>query len=224
MRSKSRQAGLTLLEVMIAALIMGTIATLAFSSLDVSERSSEISQEKMQQIQQFDRVWIMLENDLRNIRTMVTGSEFTEVVPAMSVDYGGEYSLMFTRAGRANPLFFPRTELARVAYRLEEETLWRDIWVDPRNPDVELIRKQKIMEDVEDFKVEVLPHPPVGGGVKQGPWGEEWPSGGIPNALPLALRINLELKNREPVHRLFRLSNGGLGTGQVQIPQNQQGQ
>ncbi|SMF11924.1 type II secretion system protein J (GspJ) [Alteromonadaceae bacterium Bs31] len=206
------QRGITLLEVLIATVIMATIATLAFSSLDVSERSAEISEEKMLQIQQFDRVWMMLENDLRNIRAMVTGTEFTEKVPAMNVSYGDQYNLVFTRAGRSNPLFFPRTELARVGYRLEDGVLWRDVWVDPRNPDEDIIRQQKIMDDVEDFKIEVLPS--NGGGVKQGPWVEEWPSGGAPGMLPLALRINLELENREPVYRLFRLSQGGLGTGQ----------
>lgn len=201
------QKGISLLEVLVATMIMATIAALAFGALDVSERSKEVSEAKMLEIQQFDRSWLMLENDIRNAMAYAHGSEFGEIIPCMQVSYGDEYALIFMRGGRANPLAFPRSELARVGYRLVENVLWRDTWYDPYNPDIDYARQQKIMENVEDIKVRVLP--PNAKGVKEGPWLEDWPSGvGSPETLPLALEITIEVEGRGELTRLFSLAPG----------------
>jgi len=201
------QRGISLLEVLVASVIMATIAMLAFGALDASERSKEVSEEKMQSIQQFDRSWVMLENDLRNALAYAGGDANGDLVHAMTVSYGDEYSIVFLRAGRANPLGFPRTELARVGYRLEDGVLWRDTWVDPYNPDIDYARQQKIMENVEDVKVSVLP--PGAKGYKEGPWIEEWPGReGSPDVLPLALEITIEIEGRGEITRLFSLTPG----------------
>ncbi|WP_236074779.1 type II secretion system minor pseudopilin GspJ [Teredinibacter purpureus] len=201
-----RQCGISLLEVLVSVAIMATIALLAFGALDVSERSKVVSEEKMHDLLQFDRGWVMLENDLRNALSYANGNAYGDLINAMDVRYGEEYSLVFLRSGRANPLGFPRTELARVGYRLEESVLWRDTWYDPQNPDIDFARQQKIMEGVEDIKISVLPT--SGQGYKEGPWVEEWPGLGPPNVLPLALEITIETKSRGEITRLFALSPG----------------
>ncbi|WP_075186981.1 type II secretion system minor pseudopilin GspJ [Teredinibacter haidensis] len=203
-----RQAGLTLLEVLVASVIMSTIAVLAFNTLDVAERSKEISEEKMRDLLQFDRAWVMLENDLRNALSHANGNEFGEPTNCMEVSYGGDYNLIFLRAGRANPLGFPRTELARVGYRLEENVLWRDTWVDAWSParDIDYARQQKLLEGVEDMKIRVM-HTRAQG-YDEGPWVEEWPGGEPPGVLPLAIEITLETENRGEITRLFSLSLG----------------
>jgi general secretion pathway protein J len=200
------QAGISLLEVLVASVIMASIAVLAFGALDVTERSKVASEDNMRKLQQFDRGWTMIENDLRNALSYASGSAYGDLINAMDVSYGDEYVLSFLRGGRANPLGFPRTELARVGYRVEDGTLWRDQWIDPQNLDIDFARSQKVLDKVEEISIRVLP--PIGKGYKEGPWVEEWPGTGPPNVLPLALEITLNTEGRGEITRLFSLSPG----------------
>jgi len=212
----ARQQGISLLEVLVATTIMATIATLAFGALDVSERSKVISEEKMLDLQQFDRSWVLIENDLRNVLVRTGGDprsiNGSEALFSMTISYSGDYSLMFLRGGRSNPLQLPRTELARVGYKLKERTLWRYIWSDPFYLEEKLAYKQKVLEDVEDFKIRVLPNRAKG--YKEGPWLDDWTleasasTGAAPDELPLALDITIETKTRGKINRVFMLSPG----------------
>lgn len=210
-----KQTGISLLEVLVATTIMATIATLSFGALDVSERSKTISEEKMQDLQQFDRGWVMLENDLRNalaVKGPGLDGGFGGVVWSMSITYSGDYALLFFRGGRANPLNMPRTELARVGYRLADGVLWRDMWDRPFNPDKEYAREQKVIDGVEDMKIRALP--PGAKGYKEGPWLEEWGDSAqgafSPDVLPIAIEITIETKNRGEITRLFSLVPGSM--------------
>lgn len=207
MMSYGRQAGISLLEVLVASTIMATIATLSFGALDVSDRSKTISEEKMLDLQQFDRSWVLLENDLRNALSYPGPDLNGDIVYAMQISYGEEYSLIFLRGGRANPLGLPRTELARVGYRVKEGVLWRDLWVDPFNADIDYARQQKVIEGVEDIKIRALASDAKG--YKEGPWLEEWPSrSGAPDKLPLAIEVTIETESRGQISRLFMLTPG----------------
>lgn len=208
------EQGLTLLEVLIATFVMAMIATMAFGALNVSDRSREVSEDRMKDIQRIDRAWLMLENDLNNALAYARGSEnafstvggtdYNGILPAMQVSYGDEFALVLIRGGWANPLHFPRTELARVAYKLDEDNvLWRYSWMDPGNVDQDFARKQKVVEHVEDLKIRVLPKMQARG-YKEGPWVEAWPNG-PPEQLPLAIEIVIELQNRGEIKRLFSL-------------------
>ncbi|TVZ37272.1 general secretion pathway protein J [Alteromonadaceae bacterium 2753L.S.0a.02] len=203
----SSQSGLTLLEVLIATFIMAMIASMAFGTLSVADRSREVSEDRMKDIQRIDRAWLMLENDLRNALSYAGGTAYGDLVPSMQVAYGDEFSLVFLRGGRANPLGFPRTELARVGYKLDQDqVLWRYTWVDPYNPDEDFARKQKVIEKVEDLKIQALPKQQAKG-YKEGPWVDEWPQG-PPDVFPLALEITIVLEDRGEIKRLFSLSPG----------------
>ncbi|WP_188152334.1 type II secretion system minor pseudopilin GspJ [Teredinibacter waterburyi] len=205
------QRGISLLEVLIAAVIMATIAVLAFGALDVSQRSAEVSTDKIREIQLLDRSWVLVENDLRNALRYAGINQFGDLMPSMLIDERGEFPFMFIRGGMANPLGNPRTEVMRVAYRVEDEILMRYSWIDPFNVDEDIARVQKILAGVSEFSVTALPDQGATG-VKEGPWLDEWPGNGTssatPDKLPIAVKISFELEGRGELTRLFALLPG----------------
>ena len=201
-----RQRGFSLLEVLIALAIMAIMAVLAFQSLDVAERSSEVNQEKLAEIEQLDRIWVLLENDLRNVLSYDRISSYGDLVPAMQVDDRDLHWLQFFRGGRTNPLYFPRTELGRVGYRLENEALWRDSWIDPANPDPDLAFEQKLLEGVDSVEVRVLL--PDARSVEDGPWTDEWPPRDVVDVLPIAVEVTIIFEDEREITRLIGLAPG----------------
>ena len=206
MNSQLRQRGFSLLEVLIALAIMAIMAVLAFQSLDIADRSSDANKEKLTEIERLDRVWVLLENDLRNVLGYVNLNSYGDMIPALQADANELHWLQVFRGGRSNPLYFPRTELVRIGYRLEENTLWRDSWWDPGNPDPELAFQQKLLEDVDTIEVRLLPVDAQS--VQDGPWADSWPPQGRPDVLPRAVEITLILEDERKLTRLFSLVQG----------------
>ncbi len=144
--SFSKMKGFTLIEVMIAILIMAMIAVMTSQSFSVAISSSEATQEAIDRMAKVDRVWVLFETDLRNaIPTMprVSGSK---PIPPVFVEPSDDYRLTILRAGYANPLKLPRTEMVRVGYRFEDSVLWRDTWINIAANDEREARPQIVIE------------------------------------------------------------------------------
>lgn len=203
--SKSAR-GITLIELLIAMAMLAWITVVAQVVIQTAGRSGEVSERTSQQLKDIDRTWILLETDLRNAVGVNLQIPFSEPLPAMRVSETEEYILSFVRAGQSNPLLLPRSEVLRVGYRLEENVLWRDSWIDPYNPIEELARPQQLLDTVESIEVRVLPPAPTGRSVDSGPWLDEWPSVGQGSAiLPLAVEVTLTLVNRREDAKLRRV-------------------
>jgi general secretion pathway protein J len=217
--NRKRARGFTLLEVMVAVGVMALVATGAYLAIDAASRSSEATREALQRFERVDRAWALMETDFRNAVARLTRLYYGPPLPAMSVEFNSEYRMTFLRGGRANPLLLPRTELARVGYRLEDGVLWRDIWYDPARIEPELATQQKLVDGVKEVLVRVLP--PTAQQVENGNWLEEWPGTLPPMALPVAVEVTLTLEDMGEVTRLFELAPGGadvpgaLGAGGV---------
>jgi len=198
-----------LLEVLVAVLILAMIAVMAETSIYNAGKTGETVQQHSRDLRQLDRVWVMMENDLRNAVAQNHVDTRGTLLPPLTVSKGDDdYTVTLLRAGHANPLLLPRSEVERVGYRIEDGVLWRDAWVDPYNPDPQTAQRQKLIEDVEEFSVRALPRAPIGKSVDEGPWNEAWPLAQGAGGLPLALEVNLTLKNRDPIRRVLSLSPG----------------
>lgn len=198
--------GITLIELLVAMAILAWITVVAQVVIQTAGRSGDISERRSQALKDIDRVWILLETDLRNAVGINHQVPFGEPLPAMRVSQTEEYILSVLRAGQANPLLLPRSEVLRVAYRLEENVLWRDSWIDPFNPVEEFARPQQLLEGVASFEVLVLPSAPLGRSISEGPWLDDWPANGQnAGALPLAVEVTLSLSNRGEDSKLRRL-------------------
>jgi general secretion pathway protein J len=146
-----------------------------------------------------------MENDLRNALAYDKKPAFGDNIPAMQVG-GQEYWLIFLRGGHANPLNLVRSELMRVAYRIDDEVLWRYSWTDPHSIDEDSAQKQKLMEGVEEVAVRVLS--PDATSFSGGPWTDTWPAEGVTNQLPKAIEITLTFTKAGELMRLMALAPG----------------
>lgn len=206
--SFSKMKGFTLIEVMIAILIMAMIAVMTSQSFSVAISSSEATQEAIDRMAKVDRVWVLFETDLRNaIPTMprVSGSK---PIPPVFVEPSDDYRLTILRAGYANPLKLPRTEMVRVGYRFEDSVLWRDTWVNIAANDEREARPQIVIEGLEDIFIKALPDNQRSS-VAAGPWLERWPQNGQPpNKLPAAIEITLVTEDFGEIKRVYSLLPG----------------
>lgn len=203
---RRQQKGFTLLEVLVAITITAVMSVLAFQSFDNAITAQERTQIKLDRIGRLDRAWITIETDLRNSLARGNISPFGDLLPAFTVDPQEDYWLSLVRGGKANPLHFPRSELSRVAYRLEDGVVWRDSWIDPGNPDEELAYQQKLLDGVEEITVRVMARGAKS--VRDGPWLEEWPPAAAQEALPQAIEITFELEQEGEIIRLFAMVPG----------------
>lgn len=207
-----KQNGLTLIEVLIAVTILALIGTISYQSLDATINSKEVVEEHLQELARIDRAWLLMEADLRNVvnfqvtQTYGPGSGGT-IEPLMLSNNDGDYWMTLLRGGHANPLGFIRTEMIRVGYRVQDETLWRDVWYDLSSRDVDKARQQKIIEGVDSVEIRALS--PTANSYSAGPWLDRWPEGQNPADSPLAVEIKLTLKDEEhDISRLFALVKG----------------
>lgn len=205
------QAGLSLIEVLIASVILAMIMIVVERAISSANRSAEISESRSKSLREIDRVWVLIENDLRNIIAVSRKPPFGPPEPAMLVADSDDYRLMFVRAGLANPLLIPRSEVVRVGYRIEDEILWRDAWIDPYNFDPDFARPQKILNDIEELEIKVLPRAPTAKSFSSGPWLDEWPqSQGNPVDLPLALEVIITLEKMGEMRRIILMAPGTM--------------
>lgn len=207
---RQSQSGFTLLEVLIAGAILAIIGVLSYQSLDTAIRSSEVSTEQLESIRELDRVWVLLENDVRNALALKRMDSSLQPLSSMILDVNDLRWLTFYRGGQANPMGLPRTEVLRVAYRLEEGVLWRDSWVDPyaEIDDEEYTRSQRLLDGVTEITARALSRESSNRSFDSGNWSEEWPTSQQPQSLPLALEITLTVERLGDITRLFALVPG----------------
>lgn len=220
---KSRNvSGFTLIEVMIAILIMAMIAVMTSQSFTVAISSSEATQEAIDRMAKVDRVWVLFETDLRNAIPAMPRVSRDKPIPPVFIEPSDDYRLTILRAGYANPLKLPRTEMVRVGYRFEDSVLWRDTWINIAENDEREAKPQIVMEGLEDIFIKALPDNNRAS-VAAGPWHERWPqSGQPPSKLPAAIEITLVTEDFGEIKRVYSLLPGIDNTPQpaTQPPSN----
>lgn len=209
----SAHKGFTLVEVMLALLIMAMIAIASGAAFQSAARGGAAAREAMERLAQIDRAFVLIENDLRNTLPIVRRADGGrgERMRPIYISISEDYWLTILRGGLANPLNQARTEEIRVGYRFVDENLWRDTWYNPATKEENDARKRKILTGIENLSVEVLA---PGTASIAGTWNLTWPpsSGRFTETqLPLAIRIKLELNDMGEITRVFSLLPGVSG-------------
>ncbi|MEX0740237.1 MAG: type II secretion system protein GspJ [Pseudohongiella sp.] len=234
------QRGFTLIELLIAMALTVLIGAMSYRFLDTAMAVSEQGEEALQQINELERVWLLLAADLEQASSRSAARPATGVDALAATDYlpqgrpamlsqsGAGVSLpatlqrpgamlWFVRAGWSNPLQQQRSELQRVAYRLDDGSLYRDFWPERNQSLTEAAAGSLLLlQDVEALSFRFLP---IGSTPVEDAWLSEWPpvipagedseaaTGGdeLASRLPAAVEVRLLSAALGEVRRIFLL-------------------
>lgn len=157
--------GFTLLELLIALAIFSLIAVLAYSGLvSVLRVDAQVAQ-VTQQLTRLQLTFQRLQQDITQLVHRPIRNEYGDSMPAIQAT---TQQLEFTRAGWRNPLQQARSQLQRVNYVVEKQTLWRSYWqVLDRTRDSQP-QRSALLTEVTGFKLRFLD--------EQLAWHDEWMS------------------------------------------------
>lgn len=193
---KKRFLGFTLIEVLLAISIFAVISLASFSIFDGVLKSENMSEEKMQRLNDIQRAWLIIERDFLQIaqRTMrIEGEAPSSTFIHASADsfLSDSQSIAFVRQGWTNPgLLIPRSDVQSVAYRVEEETLERLHYnfVDAVSGEEPKVRK--LIKGVKTFDIEYF-------------YQKKWQTAIQDNAIIQAILLRVETEDLGVIERKF---------------------
>ena len=163
---RTRQSGFTLLEVLIAIVITSLIGLGSWQLLNSAIRTHELTQSRIEEFSALQRAMLFIKRDLQQVAARAIRDEYGDYQPAVTTR-NQFYAMEFTRSGWRNPLQDPRSDLQRVAYEIEENTLRRHYWlVLDRAQDSQPISRD-LLESVESLSLRFMN--------SSGGWTNEWP-------------------------------------------------
>ena len=198
-----KQRGFTLLEVMVALGILGFIVVATHQILQTTLRTNEISEQTIAELEALQTTFRLMEQDFSQITRRVARNEAGDRVEQyllvgrnlLNSQYDG---VAFIRDGWRNPAYLlPRSELQAIAYRVIDDKLERVYKVYVDSLDNSEPRSHVLIEDVEEFKLTFLD--------KKDKWQDQWRD----KELPLAVEVELKLKDMPPLKRKFLIPGSG---------------
>ncbi len=190
--------GFTLFEVLIAVSIFALISTIAMTNLIQVGRAGERISNAQQRLSDIQFAMAYMAKDMtqminRKVRDQY-GDEQNQFVLSDNV-------LQFTHTGWANLLQQTRSQLQRVAYRLEDEKLLREYWLQLDQGYTSKPIQQSLLDGVEKFEVRLI----TTGNDKL----EAWPPdvGAASTSPPVAVEVSIEMKDFGLVSRVYEVSN-----------------
>ncbi|MES9939621.1 MAG: type II secretion system minor pseudopilin GspJ [Candidatus Thiodiazotropha sp. 6PLUC2] len=198
------ERGFTLLELLIAITIFAILATFAYSGLNVVLETEHQTSQYSQRMSQLQLAFSLIQRDIEQaIDRPIRDQHGDELAALITGGFTGTL-LELTRGGYANPMKLPRSNMQRVGYLIEEETLYRLTWkILDRAQDSEPHRYE-LIDNIEELELVYYDHEMK----KQNQWPPDsfdLDSGDKPG-LPTAIEMNMELKDWGKIRRLFALA------------------
>lgn len=210
MKSRNRQQGFTLIEMILAVAIFMLISIAAYQILDTVTKQDIHSQEAIEQLHGMERAFFWIERDLLQVskrQIRIDGEAATDKIfiggDLILESEGG--AIAFTHDGWKNPgMILPRSEIQSVSYRMFEDNLERSYFNYPDPVAGEKPRVQVLLTDIKALTFEFF---------SEDGWGNVWDKPGVPSGV----KVMIETDAIGPVERWYKLAgataSGATGSG-----------
>jgi general secretion pathway protein J len=194
--------GFTLLELLIAMTIFAIMATFIYAGLNIILDTEHQTSQYSQRMAKLQLGLNLMQRDIEQIVDRPVRDKYGDQQPALKSGGISGILLELTRGGFSNPMQLPRSNLQRVRYIFEENTLYRLTWPTLDRPSESEPYKQKLIEEISSLELTFFD--------KTLSEKREWPprtSGSQdedPDALPVSIELKMELKDWGTIRRLFR--------------------
>jgi general secretion pathway protein J len=122
-----RQQGFTLLELLVSLSIFALIGAMAYGGLTQVLKQQQATEVQSQQLADLQKSYRIMQRDLEQLINRGIRNEYGDSIDAL-VGGSGYDGVEFSRAGHANPAGFLRSDLQRIAYVPDQDTLIRRTW------------------------------------------------------------------------------------------------
>ena len=198
----SFKRGFTLLELLVALSIFSILSVMAYGGLQTVISTKQSTEKAADRISEIQLVMIRISNDLRQAVTRKIRDEYGDFIPAMQSSQNGDETIAWTRAGYRNPAQLIRSNVQRVAYKLDEQKLLRVTWpVLDRAQDTEAMEIE-VLANIESIEWRFLNN--------KSEWVSDWPEVGTKpglQPLPKAVEFTFELQDWGKIRRLILLAS-----------------
>lgn len=200
MQFKNR--GFTLLEILVALVIMAIISVILIVALHSVTMSKDRISQSSDRLAATQIAMSIMANDLQQIINRSIYDNSGQILSPVLLNTGNTEELEFTRAGNVNPLSqAQRSTLQRVSYRLNKGNLERGTWQVLDRADNTQPNYQIILTNVSNLKWQFLgPNNTVV---------PVWPSPQISASTPIprAIEFELDIPNWGTLHRWFMVQS-----------------
>jgi len=198
-----RQAGFTLIEILVAVVVLAIMAVAAYAGLHAVVKVREDTRQEMQHFKHLQMAMVTLDRDLKQAIARPIRHASGDLSPGMVGADKNVPELIFTRAGLPNPLQLPRSGLQRVAYGIKDDNLVRYFYLVldrtvERDP-----KQQVILKGVTALHLRFMD--------QFGKWHAAWPplnaeASQYDDIDPTAVDITLETKRWGEIRRVIEIA------------------
>lgn len=200
---RGRQSGFTLVEILVATVIMVIMAVLAYRTVGEARVEVEMAEGHLDRLREVQRAMHLLASDFRTAAPRPVRESIGDGYRAALMRDPNSLGLVeLTHAGWPNGAGMPRGTVQRVSYRLEERKLIREHWnvTDATLATPPIARA--LLQDVESVEIRYMNNGRE--------WVAEWPPVGSTADLgfrlrPLAVEITIVLADYGELRRLVEV-------------------
>ncbi|HXH17267.1 MAG TPA: type II secretion system minor pseudopilin GspJ [Sphingomonas sp.] len=197
-RTPHKEAGFTLIEVMVSLMIFGMIAAAGVAILSFSVKAQSATGAKLDDISALTRTMSILSADLAQASDRATRDEAGTRVPAFVGESGSGVTpmLRLVRAGWSNIDGAPRPSTQKVAYRVDAGTLQRIAYpmIDGAQPLPPAALLTRVRQVALRYRI-------------AGAWNDRW-DGASGRSLPDAMELTVQRDDGTQFRQMFVVGTG----------------
>lgn len=205
--------GFTLLELLVALSIFALIAVMAYNGLYTVLNARADTDRQAQRLAEIQTALMLVSRDVEQTLARGIRNEYGDAQPPLQGGVKDGPLLEFTRTGWRNPTRLPRSNMQRIAYRIDKDSLMRMSWRVLDRAQDSMPQEAPILGDVTEAQVRFMDEklewhaewPPANLAAQLGSGATPAPSnqGQQPLLLPRAVELVLELEDLGRITRLF---------------------